>query len=244
MDIACSAAFPVKNGVAGRSRIAIDDEAVPNRRDIDHVFLLEYALDRVSVSGSGGSIIFDRSGVLVKADARASHTLARMNVAVESDLQIEGLVSADAAQLPGWLRPEWLRPVYSGSDRIGTVVILPARIEGRFDSGALAGHKLRRVREFIDTHISGAMRLEDLAAAAAVSPYHFHRQFKKTTGTTTREYVVQARIERAKWLLTQSDLRLVDVAGRAGFADQSHFTVTFRKVTAMTPKEFRNLAPA
>jgi hypothetical protein len=127
MDIACSTAFPVKNGVAGRSRIAIDDEAVPNRRDIDHVFLLEYALDRVSVSGSGGSIIFDRSGVLVKADARASHTLARMNVAVESDLQIEGLVSADAAQLPGWLRPEWLRPVYSGSDRIGTVVILPAR---------------------------------------------------------------------------------------------------------------------
>jgi AraC family transcriptional regulator len=88
------------------------------------------------------------------------------------------------------------------------------------------------------------MRLEDLAAAAAVSPYHFHRQFKKTTGMTTREYVVQARIERAKWLLTQSNLRLVDVAGRAGFADQSHSTVTFRKVTSMTPKEFRNLASA
>jgi AraC-like DNA-binding protein len=245
MDTAYCTAFPViKNRVVGRARIVIDDETAPNRRDIDRVLLLEYALDRVSAPGSGGSIIFDRSGVLVKADTRALCTLGRANVALEPDLQIEGLVGGEAARLPGWLRPEWLQPVFRDSRRIGTVVILPARVEGRTDSGALAGYKLRRVREFIDAHIGGAIRLGDMAAAAAVSPYHFHRVFKKTTGMTPRQYVVHARIERAKCLLTQSDLRLADIAGHSGFTDQSHFTTAFRKITSMTPKEFRNLASA
>jgi AraC-like DNA-binding protein len=75
---------------------------------------------------------------------------------------------------------------------------------------------------------------------ADVSQFHFHRQFKKTTGLTPHQFIVQRRIERAKVLLAQSNLPIVDVAARVGFVDQSHFTTIFRKLTSMTPKIYRN----
>jgi AraC-like DNA-binding protein len=219
----------------------------PTEGDSNRILLLEYALDRIAEPGSGGLIIFDSNGTLVKADARAMRVLAQMNIKLQPGLPIKGLVTCGTqcgttTRLPHWLRTEWLHPVFKGAEQIGTVAILPARVQSCSSRGALPGHKLRRVREFIDAHMSLAIRLEQLAAAAALSPYHFHRQFKNATGLTPREYVVRVRIEHAKALLTESDLPLVDVAGQAGFMDQSHFTTMFRKLTSMTPREFRNLA--
>jgi AraC family transcriptional regulator len=57
---------------------------------------------------------------------------------------------------------------------------------------------------------------------------------------TPHQFIVQRRVEQAKVLLAQSNLPIVDVAVRVGFMDQSHFTTTFRKLTSMTPRMYRN----
>src|SRR5215510_3959561 len=121
------------------------------------------------------------------------------------------------------------------------LVVLPSTLRPDVDltKGTLPSNKMRRVIDFIEAHIGQSIRLVDLAAAAAVSPFHFHRQFKKSTGLTPSQYVIQMRIKFARALLVQTDLPLVEVASRVGFADQSQFTTTFRRVTSVTPKAYR-----
>jgi len=57
---------------------------------------------------------------------------------------------------------------------------------------------------------------------------------------TVRKYIQLGRIERAKLLLLESDMSLAEIAGRAGFANQSHFTATFRRAISFTPKSYRD----
>jgi AraC-like DNA-binding protein len=147
---------------------------------------------------------------------------------------------ANTATLPDWLRLEWLEPVLEGSERLGTAVVLPERLQRSSSRGGLPSYKLRRVRDFVDANLDEPIDVEQLAAAASLSLFHFHRQFKRATGSTPHQYIVQKRIERAKSLLSDSELPLVEVAAQVGFADQSHLGSTFRKVTSMTPRGFRN----
>ena len=145
---------------------------------------------------------------------------------------------------PGWLSAKRPEPTILGIERWDAAAALLVRSRERalHARGGLPGYKLRKVREFIESRIDKPLNLEQIAAAAGFSPFHFHRQFKKATGVTPRQYLEQIRIERAKALLTESELRIVDVALQVGFVDQSHFTTTFRKRTSKTPREFRNAA--
>jgi AraC-like DNA-binding protein len=209
--------------------------------------LLEYGLARLSKVTCGGMILFDHKGRLVKADARAGLALAAIGIELESQSSLLMKLSnprflGDIGTVPpDWLQPDWIEPVVDGGERLGTVVFLPEWLQRRaaFVHGALPGYKLRRVIEFIDAHMDQPISLEDLAASAAVSPFHFHRQFKKATEVTPHQYVIQMRIKRARALLSQSELPLVEIAARVGFSDQSQFTNNFRKFTSMTPKSYR-----
>ena len=212
--------------------------------------LLEYALGRQSKIACGGLILLDRKGRLVKADARAGLALAAIGIELESKSTFlmepanPGVPGHVGSKLPDWLQPDWIEPVVEGGERLGSVVILPEWFHQRaaFVHGALPRYKLRRVVEFIDAHIDQPISLENLAAAAAVSPFHFHRQFKKATEMTPHQYVIQMRVKHARSLLAQSDLPLVEIAARVGFSDQSQFSNNFRKCTSVTPKAYRTAA--
>jgi AraC family transcriptional regulator len=193
-------------------------------------------------------MLFDRRGRLVTADARARSALASLCV-TEDERFFTRIVALDVcagpeasvAQMPFWLRGQWLEAVIADDERIGTIVKFPGTLQAVSATGSgLPRYKLRRVVAYVDARLGGPISLDDLANVAGVSRFHFHRQFRKSVGVTPREYVLRARIERAKGLLTESDLTVGEVSGAVGFADQSHFSNIFRRLTAMTPRSFRN----
>jgi AraC family transcriptional regulator len=108
--------------------------------------------------------------------------------------------------------------------------------------GALPRGRLRAVAEFVEGHLEAGLSLEQMAAVARLSPYHFARQFKAATGLPPHQYVILRRVERAKQLLQGGDLSLADVALRAGFSDQSQFGHHFKRIVGVTPGQFRTPA--
>ena len=106
-------------------------------------------------------------------------------------------------------------------------------------SGGLSGHKLRRVKDFILENLDADLGLAEIAAVADLSQFHFARAFRKSTGMTPQQFLMQQRIERAKELLAKEDLPIVEVSLRTGFKNQSHFTSLFRKFTRLTPRMWR-----
>jgi AraC family transcriptional regulator len=106
--------------------------------------------------------------------------------------------------------------------------------------GGLSGYNLRLAEEFINEHLSQDLSLADIAAAVGLSKFHFARAFKRSTNLTPQRYLTERRIERAKRLLSESELPLIEVSTRTGFKSQSHFTTSFRRFTNMTPKAWRH----
>jgi AraC family transcriptional regulator len=104
----------------------------------------------------------------------------------------------------------------------------------------LSRRKLEAVIEYIHQHLAAGVTLRDLAAVAHLSPYHFARMFKKSTGLPPHRYVIARRVECAKHLLHgEDDVSLAQVAARTGFWDQGHFTRHFKRLVGVTPKRFR-----
>lgn len=121
------------------------------------------------------------------------------------------------------------------------------RAEGRGDRGpARASSKTRSeqatleaLREHTVAHLDDDLTLAAFARRAGMSASCFSRWFRDQTGMTPHAFVLEARVARAKALLRQSDLPLIDVALAVGFSSQSCLNVTFRRRAAMTPAEYR-----
>jgi AraC family transcriptional regulator len=121
-------------------------------------------------------------------------------------------------------------------------VLAPQRIPRERD-GVLPRARLRAVVEFVEEHLDASPTLEQMAAVARLSPYHFARQFKAATGYPPHQYVIMRRVERAKQLLqARTDLPLAEVAAHAGFSDQSQFSHHFKRLVGVTPRRFRTPA--
>jgi len=129
-------------------------------------------------------------------------------------------------------------------ESLGTVLCL--RIAQRFvgrlplpPSTGLSPQRLQRVRDYVEAHLDEDLSLTALADVACLSPYHFSRSFKQAAGVGPRRYVMGRRLERAKTLLRRTREPLAVIAQEAGFADQSHLTVIFRREIGVTPGRFR-----
>lgn len=103
-------------------------------------------------------------------------------------------------------------------------------------SDGLSPSLLQQVTEYIHEHLQQDLKLVELSAIVQLSPYYFLRLFKQRMGITPHQYILQCRIERAKYLLEHSQLSIADIATRTGFCDQSHLTRCFKRSLGITPK--------
>jgi AraC-like DNA-binding protein len=105
--------------------------------------------------------------------------------------------------------------------------------------GGLPPGAARRVREYVEAHLSDSVDLTALAAIAGLSVYHFARAFKQSAGVTPHHYLINRRVERAQEMLARTQLSLSEIALAAGFSDQSHLTRHFRQLLGTSPGQFR-----
>ena len=121
-----------------------------------------------------------------------------------------------------------------------TLAMHIARLEfPRTRVNALPKWRLRRVEEYVKARLDRSITLADLAQVAGLSRMHFAAQFRAATGYRPREYLLHQRIENAKSLLSNTDMRLAEVALTVGFCTQAHFSTVFKRITSETPARWR-----
>jgi len=98
---------------------------------------------------------------------------------------------------------------------------------------------LRRIKEFVDVHISKGIGISELASLVGLSQFHFIRAFKHSVGLSPYQYVLSERISVAKELLSKRDLSIADVALAVGFSDAPQLNRAFLKLTGITPTVYR-----
>jgi AraC family transcriptional regulator len=108
--------------------------------------------------------------------------------------------------------------------------------------GALTRAQLDRVVDYMDAHLTRPLSLADLAEAASLSPTHFARRFKATTGAAPHQHLMRLRLQRAQRLLRETPRSIAQVAFECGFAHQGHLTRVFTRLGGITPAAFRRAA--
>jgi len=117
----------------------------------------------------------------------------------------------------------------------GAAVLGPKR-----QYGGLPREKLVRAVEYIQDQLDTDLTVSGIAQAVGLSPYHFTRLFKESTGQSPYRYVVEARVRKAKELLTTGKFTISEAAYRVGFVDQSHLTRHFKRIFGLPPKRLLN----
>ncbi len=100
---------------------------------------------------------------------------------------------------------------------------------------------LRGAKDMIHSRFLDVPSLTEIARAVGVHPVHLSREFHRYFQVTVGEYMRKLRTDHASHLLSDSDMPLAEIADVCGFADQSHFSSTFKRTVGLTPARFREL---
>jgi AraC family transcriptional regulator len=106
--------------------------------------------------------------------------------------------------------------------------------------GGLPIWQLRKVEDHVSSHLPDEIAVEKLADLVELSPSHFSRVFKESTGMSPLQFVVRERITRAQQLIRETSRSLIEIALDVGYTSPSHFAQVFRRTVGVTPTEFRS----
>jgi AraC family transcriptional regulator len=175
----------------------------------------------------------------------APAVLARVNQStntLERAGEIEGPVSSWLAER---LCDEFQRPMESGGLALeGMLLELTAEAARRVGQGVakIVPEWLKNARRHLESNCLRSVSLAEIARVSGMHRVHVSREFRKHFGTTIGEFLRNLRVEHARRLLKSTTQTLTDIALDCGFADQSHFSATFRRLTGLTPAVFRQMA--
>lgn len=96
--------------------------------------------------------------------------------------------------------------------------------------------------EYLKQNYSTDVKLEDLAMKSFISKNYFSKLFKEVTGINFSDYIQHLRVEEACYLLKNTDMKVIDIALQVGFNDIKFFYEVFKKITGMTPGDFRKIS--
>lgn len=135
-------------------------------------------------------------------------------------------------------------PLYAESLSLSMAAYVAARYPIRSRGADTLEHgfssaQTQTVIDYVHAHLKRDLTLLELAGAMDLSPRHFSRLFRTTFGMPPHRYVMGERVNEAKALLATKRLAIVEIAEALGFADQSHLTNVFRRVTGVSPKRYQ-----
>lgn len=108
------------------------------------------------------------------------------------------------------------------------------------DMRSVSSHyEVGRIQQYIEQNFDRSITVGDLAQLAHLSESGLNRLFKKETGLTPLEYVIETRIEKSKMLLRRKDIPVTEIAMRCGFGSNAHFTSCFKRLAHVSPSEYR-----
>lgn len=116
---------------------------------------------------------------------------------------------------------------------------LDADAENIAQRNALPAFKLRRVVSAMERHLGEAFHLGNLAHEAGMSEYHFSRLFKRATGHSPSQYFIKMRMTKARQLLIESEMSIIDVGLEVGYSSASHFSQVFKREAGVPPSHYR-----
>jgi AraC family transcriptional regulator len=188
--------------------------------------VLFLALDPVFVRRVAEGLEFDADRIeLVEQRRSTDPSLYHIAMALQAGVQSgAGLDRVYGEALSTALAVHLLR-------EYGAAVLGPKR-----QYGGLTREKLVRAVEYIQDQLDTDLTVSGIAQAVGMSPYYFTRLFKESTGQSPHRYVVEARVRKAKELLTTGKFTISEVAYQVGFVDQSHLTRHFKRVFGLPPK--------
>ena len=99
--------------------------------------------------------------------------------------------------------------------------------------------RLCRARDFLAADYQSAIKLEEAAREACLSPFHFHRLFTSTFRETPHDFLTRLRIDRARRLLICADMSVTDVCMEVGYSSLGSFSLKFRSVVGRAPSEYQ-----
>ena len=118
------------------------------------------------------------------------------------------------------------------------LAILSNQLVLRREGAELAA--VTRAREFIETHYAEELSLAQVARSVNTSEFYFCKLFKKSTGINYTDYLARVRIERAKNLLLNPNLRISEIAFEVGFQSLTHFNRVFKRILGQAPGDYRS----
>lgn len=98
---------------------------------------------------------------------------------------------------------------------------------------------VKQAQKYISEHYADELALANIAEQSHFHPNYFSSLFKKKTGITIRDYILKTRIEKAKELMEDPEMKLIDIALAVGYQDQAHFNRAFKNFTGISPSQYR-----